>query len=102
MTAILTAVLMLFSSVLLAQDSAASASAVATGLQAEPTLGSSDRIHKQGFVTIGGIDQWIDVRGDDAANPVLLVLHGGPESTWDPLLRIFNPWDRDALVKQKT
>lgn len=100
MTAILTAVLMLFSSVLLAQDSAASASAVATGLQAEPTLGSSDRIHKQGFVTIGGIDQWIDVRGDDAANPVLLVLHGGPESTWDPLLRIFNPWEKYFTLVQ--
>jgi pimeloyl-ACP methyl ester carboxylesterase len=35
-------------------------------------------IVEQRFVPIGGIDQWIQIRGEDRANPVLLVLHGGP------------------------
>jgi len=34
-------------------------------------------IHEAAFVRIGGIDQWITIRGDDRANPVLLIIHGG-------------------------
>ena len=35
-------------------------------------------IVEQRFVKIGGIDQWIQIQGEDRDNPVLLVLHGGP------------------------
>lgn len=30
--------------------------------------------------TIGGIDQWLQVRGKDQANPMILFVHGGPSS----------------------
>jgi pimeloyl-ACP methyl ester carboxylesterase len=29
---------------------------------------------------IGGIDQWIEVRGQDKSNPIILFVHGGPAS----------------------
>ena len=29
-------------------------------------------------VRIGGIDQWVSIRGADKRNPVLLLIHGGP------------------------
>ena len=29
-------------------------------------------------VRIGGIDQWVSIRGIDRKNPVLLYIHGGP------------------------
>lgn len=31
-----------------------------------------------GKVRIGGIEQWVSIRGRDRRNPVLLVIHGGP------------------------
>jgi pimeloyl-ACP methyl ester carboxylesterase len=35
-------------------------------------------------VRIGGIDQWIYVRGQDKANPIILFIHGGPASPQSP------------------
>ncbi|WP_030411207.1 alpha/beta fold hydrolase [Streptomyces sp. NRRL S-1448] len=35
-------------------------------------------IDEAGFVRIGGIDQYVSVRGEDRRNPVVLELHGGP------------------------
>lgn len=33
---------------------------------------------------IGGIDQWLNVRGQDKANPIILFIHGGPASPITP------------------
>lgn len=41
-------------------------------------IGSEIGIQKTEYITLGGIGQYIQVRGWDRANPVLLVLHGGP------------------------
>ena len=35
---------------------------------------------------IGGIEQWLNVRGQDRANPLLLFVHGGPASPASPSL----------------
>jgi len=57
-------------------------------------------IDESRYVRIGGIDQWIQIRGQDRNNPVLLCLHGGPGATWTPLTLLFLPWEADFTVVQ--
>jgi len=53
------------------------------------------------FVDIGGIPQWITIRGMDRDNPVLLFLHGGPGDATNPYgYATFRPWLKDFSVVQ--
>jgi pimeloyl-ACP methyl ester carboxylesterase len=52
------------------------------------------------YVRIGGIDQWIQIRGEDRNNPIMLRVHGGPGATWTPLITLFLPWEKEFTVVQ--
>lgn len=52
------------------------------------------------FVDIGGIKQWIQIRGEDRDNPVLLFVHGGPGGTTLPISSGWRPWEKDFTVVQ--
>jgi pimeloyl-ACP methyl ester carboxylesterase len=49
-------------------------------------------------IEIGGIEQWIIVRGADRTRPLLLFLHGGPGSPTAPLVRKFAPELEEMFV----
>ncbi len=52
-------------------------------------------------IEIGGIKQWIHVRGNDARNPILLFLHGGPGSPMMAESWTFQrPWEDFFTVVQ--
>ena len=52
-------------------------------------------------VTIGGIEQWISIRGRDRRNPILLFIHGGPASAEMPVSWLYqSPWEDYFTVVQ--
>lgn len=69
-------------------------------------IAASQRIAPGGIdelktVEIGGIQQWISVRGDNPSNPILLFMHGGPGSPMMPLAWTFQrPWEEFFTVVQ--
>jgi proline iminopeptidase len=55
-------------------------------------------IDESGYVSIGGIEQWIAIRGKKASNPAIVYLHGGPAEAQSPFLSQFEPWENDFTV----
>jgi proline iminopeptidase len=52
-------------------------------------------------VRIGGIQQWIEVRGQNVNNPILLFIHGGPGIAFIPMASSFqDPWEKYFTVAQ--
>jgi pimeloyl-ACP methyl ester carboxylesterase len=43
-------------------------------------------VQEQYKTRIGGVEQWVNVRGQDRANPIILFVHGGPASPLIPRL----------------
>jgi len=59
-----------------------------------------NRIEESMFVKIGGIDQWVQIRGENSDNPVLLILDGGPGSSYVPFTLTIRSWERYFTVVQ--
>src|SRR5277367_1037006 len=70
---------------------------------------SANGIDEAKPIAIGGIQQWITVRGRNRDNPILLVIHGGPaapdlpnrylyEVSWDDYFTVVQ-WDQRGAGK---
>ncbi len=64
-------------------------------------IDTSKGIDEAGFVKIGGIEQWMTIRGQDRENPVVLLLHGGPGLAMSPYPRdVIFDWTKDFTLVQ--
>jgi pimeloyl-ACP methyl ester carboxylesterase len=59
------------------------------------------KLAQKGFVPIGGIEQWVTIKGDSCANPVVLIIHGGPGNPLSPYSdRMFGAWTSKFTIVQ--
>src|SRR3974390_384860 len=61
-------------------------------------LQTPNKIEESRFVQIGSIEQWIQIRGEDRDNPILLILHGGPGLSYVPFTSTFRTWEECFTV----
>jgi len=61
---------------------------------------SKNRINEEKFILINGIEQWVIIKGD-LSKPVILFLHGGPDSPISPYSdNLYKDWEKDFIIVQ--
>jgi pimeloyl-ACP methyl ester carboxylesterase len=58
------------------------------------------RIEEARYLQIGGIDQWVTIRGADDRKPVLILIHGGPGDVQSPFVSTYAPYEKDFVLVQ--
>ncbi|GAA2353930.1 alpha/beta hydrolase [Dactylosporangium salmoneum] len=61
-------------------------------------IDAPNKVVESRYVTIGGVEQWLQIRGEDRANPVLLVVHGGPGSPYSVFTPVLREWEKHFTV----
>jgi pimeloyl-ACP methyl ester carboxylesterase len=62
---------------------------------------AAEGVSEQMFVQIGGIPQWITIKGEDRNNPVVLFLHGGPGDALSPYAdSMYAGWEKFFTLVQ--
>ena len=88
-------------SLLLLLPSFTTAATPTTAVAPIPCASPTQKIDEKGFVLIGGIEQWVTVKGDSCANPVILFISGGPGNPLSPYSdAIYGAWSKDFTLVQ--
>ena len=74
--------------------------ALAGCLSSASPVAQATAIEEARFIQLGGVEQWITIRGANRESPVLLILHGGPGEAQSPLVSTWEPLERDFVVLQ--
>jgi pimeloyl-ACP methyl ester carboxylesterase len=63
-------------------------------------LKTPNKIEEGRFVPIGGLPQWIQIRGEGRDNPIMLFLHGGPGIVHSAFTPTFRGWEHEFTLVQ--
>src|SRR5690242_14739676 len=61
---------------------------------------AQNRILEARFVALGGIQQWITIRGEHKNSPLLLILHGGPGDAQSSFTDVYADYEKKFVVVQ--
>lgn len=63
------------------------------------SIAQSKPINESKFVSIGGIEQWITIKGNDISKPIILFIHGGPGSTMSHYENtMYKAWEKNFIL----
>ncbi|NMH89276.1 alpha/beta fold hydrolase [Flavivirga algicola] len=63
------------------------------------SVAQNKSIKEEKFVSIGGIEQWITIKGEDRTKPIVLFIHGGPGSAMSQYDNaIYGKWEKDFIL----
>lgn len=66
-----------------------------------PCTAGERQVNQEGFIKIGGIEQWITIKGDNCRNPVVLMVHGGPGNPNTVFEQLpYAAWEKDFTIVQ--
>ena len=74
------------------------AAAAATACASPSGEGAESPVERAEFFPIGGIEQFVVIRGGNSRNPALLFVHGGPGNAMSPFLSVFASWEEHFTV----
>jgi pimeloyl-ACP methyl ester carboxylesterase len=58
-------------------------------------------VDEKGFVRIGGMEQWVRIKGSSSANPIVVLVHGGPGNPTTPWAdNVYKAWEKDFTIVQ--
>jgi proline iminopeptidase len=68
--------------------------------QAPAPEAAPQRVEEKTYLPIGGIEQWVTIRGEDHRKPILLLVHGGPGDVQSPFTLTYAPYEGSFLLVQ--
>lgn len=84
----------------LAHAASSSASDV-PGLSQNNGCIAGQSVDEKAYVRIGGIEQWMRIKGSNCANPIVVLVHGGPGNPTTPFAdKFYQSWEKDFTIVQ--
>lgn len=71
------------------------------GLSQDHPCTAGQPVDEKGYIRIGGIEQWMRIKGSNCANPIVVLVHGGPGNPTTPFAdKFYQSWEKNFTIVQ--